>query len=77
MLEKLTNFGNSKSVARMIEIWENLRKYFEWLQSKFPESDGGFIEVQKILKLNKTVAMLHFVASIANAIVPLLVLFQG
>ena len=23
---------NSKSVTRIIEIWENLRKYFEWLQ---------------------------------------------
>ena len=53
MLEKLINFGNLKRVARMIEIWENLRKYFEWLQSKFPKSDGRFIEVQKILKQNR------------------------
>ena len=69
---------NSESVTRVIEIWENLRKYFEWLQLRkiFSKHDKRFIQIRTFLGLNATQAMLHFSLTIGNDIEPLLVLFQ-
>ena len=48
----LTSLGwKFKKYIGIIEIWENLRRYFEWfqLQKTFPKPDEKFIRIRNIL----------------------------
>ena len=70
---------NSKSINRILEIFDKLKNYFSWLetQKKVPKDDNRFIRIKKFLSSQTTEAILNFSLTILNDVQPFLSFFQA